>query len=486
MHKKNKNNGHFYLPSIVLTLLVALSFVPFSSFAQQDLPPLPPLPPLPGFEDTIPEEAFNEPPTPTEEVAVPEVEPEKSEDVTEIAPPEIEEPSFKVVNNVPSLKKMEDMEAPDLPSPTADEIDLPDFGLFDPSQLPSPPVLSSPSNTAVAKTAVDSIPEVAANKKVDDSELTDLLEAPTLPALPPLPQFSTEVEAPKLDVAKKSVDEVPALADLTPPDLPENRKMNEELADALPSWVTDETLPSLKPLPEDRLPDETEDKPVKVQKAQKKEADEDEDQRSLADLIQSEINQGENYDADSDYAGIDASGDNKRVVWPKNFKTQKLPPKLYRKQYSNANRHLPHAIYQKEIQAQLFSAVGANNTDAVRALLRTGVPISIKNAHGDDLVMHAVRSYAPTSLQLVLALGAQPSHQDRYGATPLHRAVFMGRQDIVTILLRAGANSYVQDMSGVTPMAIAVARNDQPMMQTLGYYQGSAYSNRRVANYQPY
>ena len=313
-----------------------------------------------------------------------------------------------------------------------------------------------------------------------------MFEAPALPEMPVLPGFDepkTPVEEPVFADVKPKMQapkEDPAMADMAAPELPESTPIAKDIADALPSWVTDDTLPSLKPLPQER------DKPAELPSGLANTDQNVKDQKSLADLIEKEINSGDIYEQDS--ASIDdiPLDDEKRVVWPNNFKTQKLPPEIYKKQYSNANRHLPHAVYQKEIEAHLFGAVGANDADAVRALLRTGVPLNVRNTMGEDLVMHAVKAGATTTLQLVLALGSPASKQDRYGATPLHRAVFLGRQDMATILLRAGANSYINDMSGVTPMAIAVARQDQAMMQTLGYYQASGNSRQNIAQYQPY
>ncbi|GEM_PF-7045033 len=506
MHKKSKNNAHFLkITNMFLWMIVAASMPTF--VAAQGLPALPPLPPLPGMEAPAPTKT-PEPVAPAPVAEAPKV--QAPETVGAEVP---QMPKLPAANDVAA----EDMFAvPELP--TGDDIALPDFGLFDPAALPAPPTGEAvaqavpempelPEMPAMEKPAVSDakiadslqepklrempeLPTLEAPKVNPDAEIANILEAPELPALPALPSFDTVSEAaPKAEMEKTK--EEPSVADLEAPALPEETPIDSELADMLPSWMTDETLPSLKPLPQDR---DVVEKKVATKKPMMKKSDtktiadrELDDTTSLADLIDKEINSGDSYDEDGANLGDIALGDDsKRVVWPRNFKTQKLPPRIYRKQYSNANRHLPHALYKKEIEAHMFGAVGANDADAVRAILRTGVPISLVNSKGEDLVMHAVKAGATTTLQLVLALGGNPSHQDRYGATPLHRAVFLGRQDMVTILLRAGANSYVNDMSGVTPMAIAVARRDQPMMQTLGYYQAAGNSGQRVARYQPY
>ncbi|MDG1286411.1 MAG: ankyrin repeat domain-containing protein [Rickettsiales bacterium] len=470
MHKKNKNNAHFQKVAKMFPWMMIAAFMP-TLVAAQGLPALPPLPPLPGMQVAAPELAS--PPAVVEAPAI---------ETPVAANPEVPQmPPLPAANDVAS----EDMFAvPELPA--GNDIAMPDFGLFDPAALPVPP---EGATVAQAAPELPDMPELEAPVVNPDAEIADMLEAPELPALPAIPSFSETAAVPDIEMAKPAnadaVKEPEGVADLGPPELPDEKPISSELADMLPSWMTDEALPSLKPLPQDRQKEEkVATKPPVKKVIADKELD---DGTSLADLIDKEINSGDVYDEDgADLGDIASDGDSRRVVWPRNFKTQKLPPRIYHKQYSNANRHLPHAMYKKEIEAHMFGAVGANDADAVRAILRTGVPISLVNTKGEDLAMHAVKAGATTTLQLVLALGANPSHQDRYGATPLHRAVFLGRQDMVTILLRAGANSYVNDMSGVTPMAIAVARRDQPMMQTLGYYQATGKSAQRMAKYQPY
>ena len=465
MQNKNKNNKHFQIGSALRPLMILAVFLPSAVMAQA-FPALPPLPSLPGMEAP--------PATAKVEKAV--------EEVKAVA--KKAEETLAEVPKMDAMPPIADVTADDMfAAPAAangvDEMALPDFGLFDPAAL-EPPTEVEPAK-AVAEAPKLELPTMDAPAAADvaaATDFSDMFEAPELPDLPIMPDFDTaEVPEPKMADAPKKGDD---LTEIAAPKLPENKPAEKELVDALPSWVTDETLPSLKPMPQQR------NIPAVLPKMAKSDQNIS-DQKSLADLIDKEINSGDNYTQDS--ASIDdipLDDDAKRVVWPNNFKTQTLPPEVYKKQYSNANRHLPHALYKKEIEAHLFGAVGANDADAVRALLRTGVPLNVRNTMGEDLTMHAVKAGATTTLQLVLALGATPSQQDRYGATPLHRAVFLGRQDMATILLRAGANSYVNDMSGVTPMAIAVARQDQPMMQTLGYYQSSGKSNQNMAQFQPY
>lgn len=504
MQYKKNNNKHFQKAGLFAAVTLTGFFYATASMAQ-GLPPLPPLPPLPGMEA---------PAQPKVEVAAEELKKAAEETVKEAAA-EAQEANQKLEQTLEAVPTIEPMPAPGdttvagedmfaIPEiPDADgEIAMPDFGLFDPAALPGN------GNAEVELPTIEqAAPELPPIPAVDDSTaIADSMEAPELPPLPGFPSLDEPiepvtppvvaevkpVEEPKTDetiadLPAPKVEPKESVAELEAPSLPESKPLTESLAEALPSWMTDETLPSLKPMPQDK--DVVNTEPAKSKTANIKQDKIEDSAQSLADVIDKEINSGESYGEES--ASLDdivngAEGDDKRVVWPKNFKTQRLPPEVYHKGYSNANRHLPHALYQKEIQAHLFSAVGANDGDAVRALLRTGVPLNIRNAMGEDLVMHAVKTGATTTLQLVLALGAAPSIQDRYGATPLHRAVFMGRQDMATILLRAGANTYINDMSGVTPMSIAVARHDQPMMQTLGYYQSSGQSRNNMARYQPY
>lgn len=160
----------------------------------------------------------------------------------------------------------------------------------------------------------------------------------------------------------------------------------------------------------------------------------------------------------------------KYVEWPDNFKTQILPQQIYKKDYRAENRHLPTAITQNDIHSQIFKAAAESDLDGVRALLRSGIPLTVRNQTGSTLLIHAAQMGSQASVEMLLGLGLQPNITDPYGTTALHRAVYGGHANIVKILLRAGANPYVGDVEGLTPVTLAKMRNDQQMLTLLARY----------------
>lgn len=445
----------------MVVLLPAIAFA-------QDFPALPPLPPLPGMEAPAPAE-----PMETPSVASPAPAPK---DKVEIAAPPA----------IPEAQK-EDVARNAAPVPAAqeDEFAMPDFGLFDPSELADVKTPAEPVESDVA------LPEPVLPAQNEPAMASD--DSLSIPALPDLPSFD-ELTDPALTNGKgtnKAEQEIPPLpgdfedifAPKPAPELareeqnPEPKEQTvanniDDLTDRAPAWSEKGIVPKAKP---SSLGAE-----VRVTKSE--EDDTGTSEPSLASLIDKELRGGGEYVPSSEAAALE----DKKVVWPENFKTQKLPPKIYKKQYNSANRHLPHAVYQKEIESHLFKAVAANDLDAIRALLRTGVPLSITNAVEDDLLMHAVKSHADASLQLLLGLGMKPNHKDRYGTTPLHRAVVAGRQDLVTILMRAGADPNAADVQGITPLSIASMRGDQAMLGLMNQYAHAQNRYSSAAHYQPY
>ncbi len=391
-----------------------------------------------------------------------------------------------------------------------EDVVIPDFGLFDPSGLPSndttdlqaladgliepnlvpeQDVAQENPNIPITSTPAVSKPDLLE----DDSDLAELLESPDMSIEEAKPVNTSIAQNESIEKneaeSEQSASQPPKASEqkskitaIEPPNLPSSKMQNQNLVDALPSWMNNEDLPSLRPLPQERDLGQnvlTDEEPIQDKNIL------NDDDNSIASLIDREIESGETYvePAVSKVVSqnkVKTSSESKaktaskeKVVWPRDFKTQTLPNEIYQKNYDKENSHLSHAIYKKEIEMHMFNAVRENDIDAIRALLRTGVPLTIRNINSEDLVIHAVKSGANASLQLLLALGASPNQQDRYGATPLHRAAFLGRNDLATILLRAGAKTSINDVSGLTPIAIAMARQDQLMLQTLGYFQSS-------------
>jgi hypothetical protein len=165
----------------------------------------------------------------------------------------------------------------------------------------------------------------------------------------------------------------------------------------------------------------------------------------------------------------------KTIKWPRNFKTQVLPREVYRKHYEQENAHLPPAIYYPEMEAHLFYAAGTNNINGIRALLRAGVPLTIRSPQsGDTLLTYALRYHAFDSARLLIMLGMNPNEPSADGATPLHFATEVGRMDVVELLIHHGANPFQPDRRGISPLQLAQMQGNYPMMELLGHSRYSA------------
>jgi len=99
-----------------------------------------------------------------------------------------------------------------------------------------------------------------------------------------------------------------------------------------------------------------------------------------------------------------------------NYRKQRLPETIYKKEYESRNRHLPRARYPDDYDRAAFSAAAANNLDALRALVNAGRDINMRNAHGETLVMVATRHNAHDTLRYLLAKGAETGQAERIAA----------------------------------------------------------------------
>ena len=82
------------------------------------------------------------------------------------------------------------------------------------------------------------------------------------------------------------------------------------------------------------------------------------------------------------------------------------------------------------------------------------------DATGSTALSWAVRCNDYDSVKQLLLCGSDPSHQDSYGWTPLHVALFNGNVDVAHLLLAAKANPNLGDERGLTALHRASLRLD--------------------------
>eukprot|EP00939_MAST-03C_sp_MAST-3C-sp1_P004775 g4775.t1 len=110
----------------------------------------------------------------------------------------------------------------------------------------------------------------------------------------------------------------------------------------------------------------------------------------------------------------------------------------------------------------LMSAVSAGHVECVKALLAKGADPGIPNKNGQIcLHYHKCRS---NILKIMIPCTVKVNHRDKWGNSPLARAVSMGKVEAVALMLESAKkfNVNVKDYEGNTPLHIAseIAHDD--------------------------
>lgn len=99
----------------------------------------------------------------------------------------------------------------------------------------------------------------------------------------------------------------------------------------------------------------------------------------------------------------------------------------------------------------------AGKPEAVRALLKAGVRVDLRDAKGRTALHLTTGVWYPkaAAVTLLLAAGADVNAKSPTGSTPLLEALRRRQLEIVRLLLAAGAKVDVRDGNGDTPLALA-------------------------------
>lgn len=134
---------------------------------------------------------------------------------------------------------------------------------------------------------------------------------------------------------------------------------------------------------------------------------------------------------------------------------------------------------------ELVGAVLASNKSKVRALLQEGASPNARNAYGQSVLMLAAGQGSGSTVQALLAAGADVAGTDTSGATALHWAVGAvtvdgerALTDIATVrlLIQHGASIDRRTVDGETPLDWALrsrAKNRKEVIQLLRGLGGS-------------
>jgi ankyrin repeat protein len=119
----------------------------------------------------------------------------------------------------------------------------------------------------------------------------------------------------------------------------------------------------------------------------------------------------------------------------------------------------------------LHEAAKANNTGAIKRLLKVGANVEAKDNNGQTPLHVAAESFYSSSIRrnavaVLLHAGAKIEAKDNKGYTPLHLAAANGCDMAVTTLLKAGANVEAKDNNGFTPLHLAASGHSYKSTKT--------------------
>ncbi len=184
---------------------------------------------------------------------------------------------------------------------------------------------------------------------------------------------------------------------------------------------------------------------------------------------------------------------------PYSFKSVRLPPELYRKHYSDENRHLPVAVFERDLnqavvdaaaaadinsllafagqprlsghgvsgETPLIAAVRHGNREIVLWLLRQKVAADDTDAYGLSALHYAAFSGDAPILRALLSFKADPNQSDANGNTPLMMAARSGGENAVAVLLQYGANISARSVSGETALRMATLSGNRSVEDQL-------------------
>lgn len=248
------------------------------------------------------------------------------------------------------------------------------------SMVPMPPV-ASPADAAKSLGAIPALP--FADNAFDDSLPTPSLPpAPVAPSMDPLGAVPT-ISAGEVFDPNKPVQVTP-VTPMAPAQIPSaDAKKTGEIT-SLPKPKTEEEFKFFQPGYQWRDPDE----------GKNKKADDDKDKGPVGPVPQQEKKKKIYY------------------VDQFNYRNQRLPLKIYMKQYTPENAHLPKAQFETDYDAYTFAAAANNDLHTLRAMIASGRSVHMVNGFGETLLTVASRNSAHETVRYLLTKGVNPGTAD--------------------------------------------------------------------------
>ena len=108
-------------------------------------------------------------------------------------------------------------------------------------------------------------------------------------------------------------------------------------------------------------------------------------------------------------------------------------------------------------RTELHHACAGGDVARIRALLQSGASANVSDAAGWTPLHFAAQARSALAAELLIRAGAAVDPLDDHGNSPLVRAVFESRGDeqVIEVLLAAGADPHRQNRYGVSPLSLA-------------------------------
>ncbi len=125
------------------------------------------------------------------------------------------------------------------------------------------------------------------------------------------------------------------------------------------------------------------------------------------------------------------------------------------------------AVASASGDSPLTKAVKANDTQAVRTLVKSGADVNVKSGDGSTPLLWAANNGSVEIARLLIASKAAVDVANDFGVTPLLQASRVGDSAMVDLLLRSGASPTKAHPEGETPLMAASRSGSVPTVRLL-------------------
>ena len=127
--------------------------------------------------------------------------------------------------------------------------------------------------------------------------------------------------------------------------------------------------------------------------------------------------------------------------------------------HSTKGTFYDQSLSEIEFQRGVWQAALDNDLSRIKVLLDTGCDINLADSAGYTALHYAARSNHINLVKFLILKGACVNCQTRAGGeTPLHRAAYMGNQEIIELLVQVGGSILLKNNEGQTCLHKACQR----------------------------